>query len=57
MFVCVGVECCKVERYGRGREMANVRASFLNVSVVFAFTVCSGSLFQSRVVYGKNENL
>ena len=57
MFVCVlqYVGCCEVVCYGSERRC--VSASFLNVSVVFALTMCSGRLFQSHMVLGKNEYL
>ena len=55
MFVYVYVGCCGVVSYGCARRCVSV--SFLKVSDVFALTMCSGSLFQAIMVFGKNECL
>ena len=60
MGVCVCMcRCCEVVCYGCEfrSERRCVSVSFLNVSGVFALTMCSGKLFQSSMVSGKNECL
>ena len=46
---------CEVVFYVRDPRCVSV--SFLNVSDVFAPMMCWGSMFQSRMVRGKNECL
>ena len=54
VYVCMCV-CCAVVFYGCDLRCVNV--SLLNVTVVFAFIMCWGSLFQSHTVRGKYECL
>ena len=38
-------------------QLQAVIMAFLNASIVVRLTMCSGSVFHSRTVLGKNENL